>query len=124
MHGSDLQGFMGMISTIFKFGSNRIHASGIMVFFIQKEWIQLSSKMKSIQLLSDRDSLYISHSWRNSGVSAISKLKQLLLQQIFGFPISHASYLKIRKDMIKIRINMIIQIVILYDFFIYGELIN
>jgi hypothetical protein len=76
--------------------------------------------MKSIQSLSDRDSLYMSQSWRDSGVLAISRLKHVLLQQIFGFSISHASYLKTRKDMIKNRINRIIQVVILYDFFICG----
>ena len=74
--------------------------------------------MNSIQLLSDIDSLYISHNWRDSGVSAISRLKQVLLQQIFGLSVSHASYLKMRKDMIKSRMNIVIQIVILYDFFI------
>jgi hypothetical protein len=56
--------------------------------------------------------------------SAISALKQVLLQQIFGFSISHASYLKIRKDVIKSKMNIVIQIVIFNDFFIYGELIN
>jgi len=80
--------------------------------------------MKSIQSLSDRDSLYMSQRWRDSGVFAISILKHVLLQQIFGFSVSHASYLKIRKDMTKIIMNRIIQIVILDDFFIYGELIN
>lgn len=119
-HSSVLHGSIWIISTIFKSESNRIHASGIKVFFIQNEWIQLSSKIKSIQSSSDRDSLYISQSWRNSGVSAISKLKHVLLQQIFGFSVSHASYLKMRKDAIKIRMKKVIQIVILYDFFIYG----
>jgi hypothetical protein len=80
--------------------------------------------MKNIQSLSDRDSLYMSQRWRDSGVFAISILKHVLLQQIFGFSVSHASYLKIRKDMTKIIMNRIIQIVILDDFFIYGELIN
>lgn len=123
-HSSVLHGSIWIISTIFKFESNRIHASGINVFFIQNECIQFSSKMKSIQSLSDKNSLYISQSWRNSGVSAISRLKHVLLQQIFGFSVSHASYLKMRKDVIKIMMNRIIQIVILDDFFIYGESIN
>jgi hypothetical protein len=70
--------------------------------------------MKSIQFSSGKDSLYISHNWRDSGVSAISMLKQESLQQIFGFwfSISHASYLNTRKYMIKSRMNAIIQIVI------------
>ena len=68
--------------------------------------------MKSIQSLSDRDSLYISHNWRDSGVFAISKLKHLLLQQIFGLSVSHASYLNTRKDMIKTKMNRIIQFII------------
>jgi hypothetical protein len=80
--------------------------------------------MKNIQSLSDRDFLYMSQRWRDSGVFSISILKHVLLQQIFGFSVSHASYLKIRKDMTKIIMNRIIQIVILDDFFIYGELIN
>ena len=80
--------------------------------------------MKNIQSLSDRDFLYMSQRWRDSGVFAISILKHVLLQQIFGFSVSHASYLKIRKDMTKIIMNRIIQIVILDDFFIYGGLIN
>ena len=60
--------------------------------------------MKSIQFSSGKDSLYISHNWRDSGVSAISMLKQESLQQIFGFwfSISHASYLNTRKYMIKV----------------------
>ena len=78
--------------------------------------------MKSIQSSSDRCSLCISHNWRDSGVSAISRLKQLLLQQIFGFSISHASYLNMRKDMIESRINIMIQIVIFVDFFMFGDL--
>ena len=132
VHCSDLHGSMGMISTIFRSESNRIHASGINVFFIRKEWIHFSSKMKSIQLSSDKDSLYMSHSWRDSLSAAISKLKHVLLQQIFGYsvplyshvPYSHDSYLKMKKDVIKIRIKMIIQIMILYEFFIYCEFIN
>ena len=116
-HSSVLHGSIWIISIIFKFESNRIHAKGIKVFFIRKEWIQLSSKMKNIHALSDRDSLYISQSWRNSGVFAISMLKQVLLQQIFGFSVSHASYLKMRNHVIKSRMKIIIQIVILYDFF-------
>jgi len=123
-HSSVLQGSIWIISTIFKSESNRIHASGIKVFFIRKEWTQFSSKTKSIQSLSDSDSLYISQSLRDSGVSAISRLKQVLLQQISRFSASHASYLKMRKDIIKNRIKIIIQIMILYDFFICGELIN
>jgi len=67
--------------------------------------------MKSIQSSSDKDSLYMSHNWRDSGVSAISRLKQVLLQQIFGVSISQASYLNTRKNMIKSGIKMIIQIV-------------
>jgi hypothetical protein len=59
----------------------------------------------------------MSHSWRDSGVSAISKSKHVLLQQILGFSVSHASCLKMRKDMVKIRMKMTIRIVILYDFF-------
>ena len=123
-HCSVLHGSIWIISTIFRFESNRIHASGIRVFFIQKEWIQFSSKMKSIQSFSDKDSLYMSHSWRDSLSSAISRLKHVLLQQIFGFSVSHTSYLKTRKDIIKNRMKMIVQIVILDVFFIYGELIN
>ena len=123
-HSSVLHGSIWIISTIFKFESNRIHASGINVFFIQNECIQFSSKMKSIQSLSDKNSLYMSHSWRDSLLSAISTLKQLLLQQILGFVFSHVLYLKMRKEMLKIRIKMIIQVVILDDFFIYGESIN
>ena len=122
-HCSVLHGSIWIISTIFRFESNRIHASGIRVFFIQKEWIQFSSKMKSIQSLSDKDSLYMSQSWRDSEVFAISRLKHVLLQQIFGFSVSHASYLKTRKNIIKNRIKIIVQIVILIDFFIYGKLI-
>jgi hypothetical protein len=80
--------------------------------------------MKSIQSLSDRDSLYMSQRWRDSGVFAISILKHVLLQQIFGFSVSHVSCLKMRKDMTKIIMNRTIQIVILDDFFIYGELTN
>jgi hypothetical protein len=80
--------------------------------------------MKSIQSFSDKDSLYMSHSWRDSLSSAISRLKHVLLQQIFGFSVSHTSYLKTRKDIIKNRMKMIVQIVILDVFFIYGELIN
>jgi len=123
-HSSVLQGFIWIISVILKFESNRIHASGINVFFIQNECIQLSSKTKSIQSLSDKDSLYMSHIWRDSGVSAISKLKHVLLQQIFGFSIFNVSYLNKRKEMINIRMKMIIQIVIFDDFFIYNKLKN
>ena len=65
----------------------------------------------------------MSHNLRNSGVSAISKLKQELLQQIFlfWFSVSHASYLNTRKETIINRMNIIIQIVI-FDFFfmVYG----
>jgi hypothetical protein len=60
----------------------------------------------------------MSQSSRDSGVSAISRLKQLSPQQIFGFSVSPASYLNTIKEMIKSRINMIIQIVIFSDFFI------
>jgi len=95
-HSSVLHGSILIISTIFKSESNRIHAKGIKVFFIRKEWIQLSSKMKNIHVLLDRDSLNMSQSWRNSGVSAISRLKHVLLQQILGFSVSHVSYLNIR----------------------------
>ena len=119
-HSSVLQGSIWIISTIFKSESNRIHARGIKVFFIQNEWAHILSKTKSIQSSSDSSFLYISHSWRNSGVAAISRLKQVLLQQIFGFSISHASYLKMRKDVIKIR--MMIQIVIFADFFMFNIL--
>lgn len=132
VHGSDLHGSIWIISTIFKSESNRIHASGIKVFFIRKEWIQLSSKIKSIQSSSDKDSLYMSHNLRDSLSAAISKLKHILLQQIFGSSVSlyshvsysHASYLNKRKDMIKISMKIIIQIVIFDDFFIYCEFIN
>ena len=67
--------------------------------------------MKSIQSSSDRCSLCISHNWRDSGVSAISMLKQVLLQQIFGFSVSHASYLNMIKDVMKSKMNMMIQLV-------------
>ena len=125
-HCSVLHGSIWIISTIFKSESNRIQASGIKVFFIQNEWTQLSSKMKSIQSSSDRDSLYINQSWRDSEVSAISKLKQVLLQQILGvwFSISHASYLNTRKDTIKRRMNIMIQITIFLFFFIFNGLKN
>ena len=118
-HSSVSQGSIWIISTMVKSESIRIHASGIKVFFIRKEYVHILSKMKSIQLLSGNDSLYINHNWRDSSLSAISKLKQVLLQHIFGdwFSVSHASYLKTIKDMIKIRINMIIQIVI-FDVFV------
>ena len=132
VHGSDLHGSIWIISTIFKSEFNRIHANGIKVFFIQNECFQLSSKMKSIQSSLGKDSLYMSHNLRDSLSAAISRLKHVLLQQIFGFSVSlyfhnscsHASYLKKRKDMIKISIKAIIQIVIFDDFFIYGEMIN
>ena len=78
--------------------------------------------MKSIQFSSDRDSLYMSHNWRDSGVSAISMLKQVLLQQIFGSSVSQASYLNMRKDVIRSRMNMMIQIVIFSDFFMFDDL--
>ena len=42
-------------------------------------------------------------------MSAISKLKHLLLQQIFELSDSHASYLNTKKDIIKREINRIIQ---------------
>ena len=48
---------------------------------------------------------------------AISRLKQVLLQQIFGFSVSHASYLNMIKDVIKSKMNMMIQIVILVGVF-------
>jgi hypothetical protein len=64
----------------------------------------------------------MSQSWRDSGVLAISRLKHVLLQQIFGSSVSHASYLNTRKEMIKSRINMIIQIVFFVDFFMFGDL--
>ena len=117
-HSSVLHGSIWIISTIFKSEFNRIHASGINVFFIQNECIQLSSKMKSIHSLSHRCSLYMSHNLIDSSSAAISRLKHVLLQQIFGSFVSQALYLKMRKDTIKIRMKMIIQIVILYDFFI------
>ena len=122
-HCSDSQGFIWIISTIFKSESSRIHASGINVFFIQNEWIQGSSYINNIQSSLGRDSLYISHNWRDSGVVAISRLKHVLLQQIFGFHVSHASYLNTRKDVITSRMKMIIQIVILDDFFMSDFLI-
>ena len=78
--------------------------------------------MKSIQLLSGKYSLYMSQSWRDSGVSAISKLKHVLLQQIFGFSVSHVLYLNTRKEMIKIRMKTSIQIVIFDDFFMFDIL--
>lgn len=118
-HSSVLQGSILMISTILKSESNRIHASGIKVFFIQKEYIHVLLNTKSIQFVSGKFSLYMSHSCSDSGVSATSKLKHLLLQQIFGLSVSHTSYLKTRKDVIKSRMNIVIQIVILYDFFIF-----
>jgi hypothetical protein len=59
----------------------------------------------------------MSHNWRDSGVSAISMLKQVLLQQIFGFSTSHASYLNMIKDVIKSKMNMMIQLVILVGVF-------
>ena len=117
-HSSVLQGSIGIISTIFKFESNRIHASGINVSFIRNGYIHVLLNKKSIQSVSGKFSLYMSHNCSDSGVSAISKLKHLSLQQIFGLSVSHASYLKMRKDMIKSRMNIVIQIVILYDFFI------
>jgi hypothetical protein len=68
--------------------------------------------MKSIPLLLDNDALYINHNLRDSSSAAISRLKHVLLQQIFGFSDSHASYLNTRKDEIRIRMNIIIQSVI------------
>jgi hypothetical protein len=59
----------------------------------------------------------MSHNLIDSLSAAISKSKHVLSQQIFGFSISHASYLKMKKDIIKNRIKMIIQIVILDVFF-------
>ena len=118
-HSSVLQGSIRIISTIFNSESNRIHANGISVFFIQNEWAHILSKTKSIQSSSDSSSLYISHSWRNSGVAAISRLKQVLLQQIFGFSVSHASYLNMRKDTIESRMNIMIQIVNFVVFFMF-----
>ena len=115
-HSSVLQGFILMISTIFKSESNRIHASGINVFFIQNGYIHVLLNTKSIQFVSGKFSLYMSHSCSDSGVSAISRLKHFLLQQIFGLFVSHALYLKTRKDVIKSSINMMIQIVILVVF--------
>jgi len=79
--------------------------------------------MKSIQSSSDRCSLCISHNWRDSGVSAISRLKQALLQQIFGLSVSQASYFKMRKDVIKSGMNIVIQIIILVDVFMVDFLI-
>ena len=117
VHGSDLHGSIWIISTIFKLESNRIHASGIKVFFIRNEYVHILLNMKSIQSSSDKLSLYISHNWRDSLLSAISRLKHMLSQQIFGLSFSHASYLKMRKDVIKSRMKMMIQIVILADFF-------
>jgi hypothetical protein len=93
--------------------SIRIPANGIKVFFIQKEYTHSLSKMKSIQLSSGKDSLYISHNWRDSLLSAISKLKQLLLQQIFG-----DLFLNMKKHAVRTSISSIIQIIIFNDFFI------
>lgn len=68
-------------------------------------------------------------------------LKHVLLQQIFGSSVSsyfhisysddlfsdvsfsHASYLNTMKDIIKIRMNKIIHIVILYVFFMFNILL-
>ncbi len=111
-----------IISTIFNSESNRIHANGISVFFIRNEWVHTWSKMKSIQASSDRDSLYMSHNWRDSGVSAISRLKHVLLQHIFGLSVSQASNLNMRNDMIKSRMKMTIQIIILVDVFMFDFL--
>ena len=108
-----------IISTIFNSESNRIHANGISVFFIRNEWVHTWSKMKSIQASSDRDSLYMSHNWRDSGVSAISRLKHVLLQHIFGLSVSQASYLNMRKDTIESRMNIMIQIVNFVVFFMF-----
>lgn len=123
-HSGVLHGSIGIISTMFKSESNRIQASGIRVFFIRNECIQLFSNMKSIPILSDNDSLYISHNWRDSSSAAISRLKQVvLLQQIFGFSDSHASYLNTRKDMIKSKMNIVIQIVIFIVFFMFDFMV-
>ena len=61
----------------------------------------------------------MSQSWRDSGVSAISRLKQVLLQQIFGLSVSQASYLNTRKDVIRSRMKMTIQIIVLVDVFMF-----
>jgi hypothetical protein len=73
---------------------------------------------------------------RDSLSAAISMLKHVLLQQIFGSSVSsyslalysdvsfsHASYLNTMKDIIKIRKNKIVHIVILYDFFMFNVLL-
>ena len=118
-HSSVLQGSILIISTIFKSESIRIHASGINVFFIQKEYVHVLLNTKSIQFVSGKFFLYMSHSCCDSGVSAISRLKQLLLQQIFGFSVSHALYLNTRKERFKSRMNVIVQIIIFVDFFMW-----
>lgn len=118
-HSSVLHGSIGIISTTFKSESNRIHANGINVFFIQNEWIQTLSNTNNIQLLLGIDSLYISHNWREASVSAISILKQLLLQQIFCGFVFQVLFRNMKKDVIKISILTIIQMIFFADFFIF-----
>ena len=118
-HSCVLQGFMRIISTIFSSESNRIPANGISVFFIQNEYVQTSSNINNIQLLSDIDSLYISHNWRDVSVSAISILKHLSLQHIFGYFGYCSSYLNMRKYVVVSIMIKVIQIIIIDDFFIF-----
>ena len=118
VHSSVSHGSIWIISTILKSESNRIHASGIKVFFIRNEYNHGLLYTNNIHSFCLKDSLYMSHNWRDVSLSAISKLKQLLLQQIFGvwFSVSHTPYLNTRNDMTKSRMNIIIQIVIFDDF--------
>ena len=102
---------------MFKSESNRIHAKGIKVFFIQNEYVHGLLYTNNIPSSNHKDSLYISHSWRDVSSSAISILKHLLLQQICCGVDSQILFLNRKKANSKSMINIIIQIIVFDDTF-------
>jgi hypothetical protein len=106
--------------------SNRIHASGIKVFFIQKECNHGSSKINNIHSSDHSESLYISQIWRILGVSAISILKHSLLQQIICVFSHILPLIKIKNNKKvnkKAKTVKTIQIICFDDFAIFNFLI-